>query len=63
MMGPEGRKSDVNEPGVKRRQLRILLAWRCKGAVRSVTLSVVATAKDRVFQNVVNKYVIKALTC
>jgi len=32
MMGPRGRKSDVNEPGVKRRQLRILLAWRREGA-------------------------------
>ena len=59
--GPRGgRKSDVNEPGVKRRQLRIL--WRCEGAVSSVELSVVATTKDRMFQIGVNKCVIKALT-
>jgi hypothetical protein len=62
MMGPEGLKSDVNEPGVKRRQLRILLAWRCEGAVPSVPLSVVQTTKDRTFQNGVKKCVIKALT-
>ena len=62
MMGPGERRSDVNEPGVRRRQLRILLAWKCEGAVPSVTLSVVETAKQRMFQNGVNKRVIKALT-